>query len=352
MADPLLRMRSMLRYADLRTAAPRTDAALARLARGGGPIAAGPWLSEVGFEVLYWLPFLAWFADRYEVAPDRLVAVTRGGAGCWYGGLCSEAADVFELFTPEEFKDWNRRRVALRASQKQFAPAPMERDVVRRLLGARGLDPDAPLLHPSVMYRLFAPFWDGWQPLSRVRGRTRNQPLRSEGGDRVGLLEELDGYVAVKFYFSDCFPDTPENQALVRRLLAALTERHDVVLLSTGIDLDDHSDFETLSAPRVHTLSDQMTPANNLEVQTQAIAGARALIGTYGGFSYLGPFLGVPSYSFFSEENFVPAHLDVMRRALADLRPERARAGFVAEHTADAQVLADLLAGATASAAP
>lgn len=197
-----------------------------------------------------------------------------------------------------------------------------------------------------------SPFWDGWQPLSRVRGRTRNQPLRSEGGDRVGLLEELDGYVAVKFYFSDCFPDTPENQALVRRLLAALTERHDVVLLSTGIDLDDHSDFETLSAPRVHTLSDQMTPANNLEVQTQAIAGARALIGTYGGFSYLGPFLGVPSYSFFSEENFVPAHLDVMRRALADLRPERARAGFVAEHTADAQVLADLLAGATASAAP
>ena len=73
-----------------------------------------------------------------------------------------------------------------------------------------------------------------------------------------------------------------------------------------------------------------MTPADNLAVQTRAIAAARTLVGTYGGFSYLGPYLGVDSFAFYSEENFVPSHLDVMRRARADL--ERA-AGPVAFST-------------------
>ena len=94
-----------------------------------------------------------------------------------------------------------------------------------------------------------------------------------------------------------------------------------VVLLSTGIDLDDHRDFtRPPTSGRVLTLEHLMTPRNNLELQTRAIAGAQALVSTYGGFSYLGPFLGVPSFAFYSEENFVPAHLDVMRRAVADLR--------------------------------
>ena len=34
-----------------------------RAARGSAPIVVGPWLSEVGYEVLYWIPFLRWFVD-------------------------------------------------------------------------------------------------------------------------------------------------------------------------------------------------------------------------------------------------------------------------------------------------
>jgi hypothetical protein len=42
----------------------RVERDIAAVARGRGPIIAGPWLSEVGFEVLYWVPFLRWFEDR------------------------------------------------------------------------------------------------------------------------------------------------------------------------------------------------------------------------------------------------------------------------------------------------
>ena len=36
----------------------------AGMVAGGEPIVAGPWLGEVGFELLYWVPFLRWFAER------------------------------------------------------------------------------------------------------------------------------------------------------------------------------------------------------------------------------------------------------------------------------------------------
>jgi ADP-heptose:LPS heptosyltransferase len=53
-------------------------------------------------------------------------------------------------------------------------------------------------------------------------------------------------------------------------------------------------------------------PERNLEVQTAIISRARALVGTYGGLTYLAPFYGVPSIGFYTNEaELVPAHLDV-----------------------------------------
>ena len=59
-----------------------------------------------------------------------------------------------------------------------------------------------------------------------------------------------------------------------------------------------------------------MEPRTNLTVQTRIIRGAQALFTTYGGFSYLGPFLDVPSVCFYSDDTFNPTHLEFMRRAI------------------------------------
>jgi hypothetical protein len=333
----------MLHHLRLRLARPWVDYELKRLAAGDGHIVAGPWLSEIGFEVLYWLPFLQWFADRHEVDRERLVGLSRGGAGCWYGNVCGQTADVFEVFTPAELQEWSSERLRARSSQKQFSAGRRDREVVRRVLEHRGLDPGrAAILHPSTMYRLFAPVWDGWRPLSRVRQVTSNRPL-PRPLERAPGVDGLNDYVAVKIYFSDCFPDTDANRRFVERLLAALTERYDVVMLSTGIKLDDHRDLEVLDAPRVHVLEPFMRPDNNLRIQTQAIAGASAFVGTYGGFSYLAPFLGVSSVAFYSDENFIPEHLDVMRRARRDLELAGTSSSFITQHVDDLGLLGRFL---------
>src|SRR5437762_11102878 len=46
-------------------------------AAGSGPILVGPWLSEVGYEALYWVPFVRWFTRHYDVDPARVIAVSR-----------------------------------------------------------------------------------------------------------------------------------------------------------------------------------------------------------------------------------------------------------------------------------
>jgi len=79
-----------------------------------------------------------------------------------------------------------------------------------------------------------------------------------------------------------------------------------------------------------------MTPETNLDVQTRVIAGARALIGTYGGFSYLGPFVGTPTLAFYSHPTgFRFDHLDVARRVFAGL----GGASFVPLDVSDIDVL-------------
>ena len=84
------------------------------------------------------------------------------------------------------------------------------------------------------------------------------------------------------------------------------------MLLNTGLNLDDHADLDVPGGKGVHRVDHLMTPQRNLELQTRIISHARAFVGTYGGLAYLGPFYGVPSVGFYSNESeLVPAHLDV-----------------------------------------
>ena len=63
-------------------------------------------------------------------------------------------------------------------------------------------------------------------------------------------------YVAARFYFSDCFPDTPANRAFVQRVLASLIAHTDVVLLNTPFAVDDHRDVAGVHSSRIHSVAE------------------------------------------------------------------------------------------------
>ena len=64
----------------------------------------GPWTGEVGFELLYWIPFLEWVRARWQLSPERELIVSRGGVASWYGRSADRYVDIFALFSADEFR--------------------------------------------------------------------------------------------------------------------------------------------------------------------------------------------------------------------------------------------------------
>ena len=60
---------------------------LARLAKGSGPVLVGPWAGEVGFELVYWIPFVRWALGHAGIDPARVTVLSRGGTASWYAGF-------------------------------------------------------------------------------------------------------------------------------------------------------------------------------------------------------------------------------------------------------------------------
>jgi hypothetical protein len=318
---------------------------LGRLAPRGDVIA-GPWLGEVGFELLYWIPFLRWALDRAGVGPDRVTAISRGGPTNWYRGIAGRYVDVFDHVTPAEFQASNAARAAATGAQKQVVLDARDRAILEAALPGVAAA-ERPLIHPSMMYGLFKRYWWGHVDSRWIRRHSKVEPFAPPDLDDLSLDLPKD-YVATRFYFNECFPPTPENRTFIASVLASLQERGPVVELATGLRLDDHVEGHGGIGPG--SISSLMTPRNNLQLQSAIVARARAFVGTYGGFSYLAPFYGVPSWGVFSvPSGFARSHLLVARQWFADLkRPDfltlvdasAERAAAIAAHTGSARELA------------
>jgi hypothetical protein len=290
------------------------------LGRSGRPIILGPWLSETGFELLYWIPFLTWAKTYGNFDPERLVVVSRGGAAPWYRHITPHYEEIFSFYTPDEFRVANERRIVeQQGRQKHIEISSFDREIVARVQAKRGLS-GAELLHPSQMYQLFDHFWLQRTPVTLIEAFSVFGPIPAPPPS--GILAQLpERYVAAKFYGNVALPPTPENREFVTSYLADLAQRTDVVLLNTAQQFDDHADFPSGLRGRLHSIEHLMTPENNLAVQTEVIRGARGFVGTYGGFSYLAPLCGTNTLAFYSHASgFRYDHLEVAKRVFSALR--------------------------------
>lgn len=306
------------RLAASRWLASRTSARFARdfeaVVARPEPIIAGPWLGEVGFELLYWVPFLAWCARHFDVAPERWIIISRGGTSSWYRSFASRYADVFEQVSPDTFREQHHARIRQFGEQKQTRISAFDERIIAGAAAKYQLASWS-VLHPSRMYEVLNPFWWGHLDTAWVRRHTRYALLPSP--DRIGVPQMPAAYVAAKFYFNECFPPTDENRAFASRVLRSLAKEGPVIALSSGLAIDDHH-VHSASDAGVQYLPEGIAPAQNLHVQDALVAGARAFVGTYGGFSYLAPFHQVPSYAFYSNAGgFSTRHLQLAQEAIA-----------------------------------
>lgn len=279
-------------------------------------VVAGPWMTEPGFELLYWIPFLGWLVREAEIAPERLTVLSRGGCASWYRHLTQNYRDVFEHVPPEGFIDLNQERMVeggqafrqterkplRRRTAKHLAVANREHALLDAVCDRDGLG-DAVVVHPSLMYHAFDVFWRGQVGHETIAAYTVAPPeLAPE------TVLPVAPYVAVRFYANSCLSANPAVVKGVNRLVGALAARLPVLVLGSGARLDDHADIPIEARPNVTHL-DIPDVATNLHTQTEAIRHATALVSTYGGFSYLGPLLGVDTLAVFQTDDFNKFHL-------------------------------------------
>ena len=308
-AKDLREVRQALRSLTDRQPDRRLLAPIEQAAASGKRIVIGPWTGEVGFELLYWIPFVRWARAQWQITPERELIISRGGVASWYGQDDGHYVDIFDMFGPDEF-----RAAVAEEKRKRRRPGEFEDQVVKTVTARLGVDSVA-LLHPGAMYRLFEAYWRDEAGYGRLDEFTRHERLEPPASMKPAGLPAH--YTAVRFYFNECFPHTPENRAFARNVIASVAERSPVVLLNPGFSVDDHTDWFPDGGRRIITIDDHLTPATNLAVQSAVVAGARAFIGTYGGYSYLAPLYGVPALAFYSKASFKQHHLYAAQRAFA-----------------------------------
>jgi hypothetical protein len=284
---------------------------IARVVSGSDPIIVGPWLSEVGYEVLYWVPFVRWVQSQFHIPPGRLVVVTRGGAASWYSDITTTAVELFDLMSPEEYAAGNARRAAEdRGTLKQFGLSSMDQRIVADVQRTTGIS-RVQVLHPSFLYQLFHQFWLGHRPPSFLEKRTRYRRIPAPD---VELPPLPPTFVAVKFYTAASLPPTDTVRRALHSIVLGLAERTPVVMLDTGLALDDHDDYSFAGASRIYSVRESLRARDNLAVQTAIISRASLFVGTCGALAWLAPMLGVDTTAVLADARFLHGHLQVARR--------------------------------------
>lgn len=282
----------------------RDEAALARGLESGRPVVVGPFTGEVGYELLYWRPFVLRLLRSLQVDPERVTVVGRGGSGAWYGDVAARSVDAFELVAPEDVRDASARR-------RYGSPKQLEADALDARILAAVAPEDAVLVHPRFMYWRLRFLWEGLRDPAEATALADYDAL-----PRVPLplaLEERlpPEFVAVKAYFNECVPEGPETRAALTAVVEAVAGVAPVVLLATPVAADTHSDLG--AAAGAVSVADALDPAANLAQQGEIVARARALVSTYGGFAYLGAFLDVPTAALTAHVEDNPNHERVLR---------------------------------------
>src|SRR5262249_51096035 len=139
-------------------ASRRIELELKRAARRGAPVLLRPFLGEVGFELLYWIPMTRRLMKHHGIEPERVIAYTRGGAGAWYEDFADRSLDLYTVVEPDEFRSRLAERRAHAGDDKMLSVEALDR---RLMDDARARFGEVAVVHPILMYSRLRWIWQG-----------------------------------------------------------------------------------------------------------------------------------------------------------------------------------------------
>lgn len=277
---------------------------LERVAASGDPIVVGPWLTEPGIELMFWVPFLRWFVTRFAVDPERIVVVSRGGVHGWYEGISAHYVEAFEFAAPDRLNglapDWN-------VKGKPVEIHPWDHDLFEHARARCGWT-RAEWIHPAMLFNFTRLIYNAGDAANRLLlGMTIHRYLTDPPPPPEALADLPSEFVAIRFYTqarNGALWHTDETARVIREFVRLLSERIAVVDLDPGVRLRDNVipqwDFDYGQETKVWRLFGRVSLQHNLGAQTWLVSRAKAFAGTLGGLSCLAPVTGVPALTFTS----------------------------------------------------
>lgn len=267
--------------------------------KDGAPIIVGPFYSELGFEAIYWTPFVAWLKAKVKDFEARAVIVTRGGAGALYASVAKQGIDLFALRSVTDVRRASLKQQRQTGIQKQLGVTPFDEAVIQDAAKAFGHRLPYHVVHPSLMYWAFESYWNETAGMRYLASMCEFTPLPAPALPEPVALPEK--FVAVKFYARHTFPyPHPEIADFVKATVATIAAQVPVVVLESSDAYDDHTDI-ALVGPNIVSIGAQSKAEVNLWLQAAVMAKATAFVGTYGGMAQLALRMGKPSVSFYHQ---------------------------------------------------
>ena len=248
----------------------------------------GPWTSEIGFELLYWIPYLK---KNFPLKDKKIIIISRGGVDKWYKfANYYKYFNLLDLVSNNEIKKHFDNRQLI-GGQKQFFIESLDKKIIEKVKEKLNID-SLKVIHPKEMYNFFKPYWNGIYTFG-LRAVAEKE-MKFKDFDKIDL--QIKNFVACKLYSSSILNISKNKEYYSKKIKVILNEilkKHNIIFLDFQID-DDHEviNFNDLDTNEnkfyfVKDIVKNIDIKNNLSIQSSLVQRSEFFLGTYGGFAYL-----------------------------------------------------------------
>ena len=288
-------------------------------ARGfSGELVLAPWLGEIGYEVLYWIPFLNQMAEKGAIDKSRLTVISRGGVREWYKDIADNYIEIYDYLTPEELNKFKSEKYKKTGTQKLINQDNSTEDEILSRIYSEGILPKN-IYYPTEFFSSMAPLFSrlGKAAPFRMASDMLIHKQINSANTNFEHLTPHGKYICVNFYTRPSFLPSSEEYASLIASIDKLARRLEatVIQIDSGNGLDaEHGHFSSLpnwiTSQKIYCAN----PSDNLEWQSTLINNSILYIGTYGGPSYIPLMYNVPAVALYtSRKGLNPLHEHVAK---------------------------------------
>ena len=252
---------------------------------------------EIGYELLYWIPYISKRLSSTIKGHKRIIVVSRGGVECWYNWIEGVEYYNIEDVEPDLLKAIFKERKDGKF-QKQMEFGKYERKIINSICKKISLDKNnCDIIDPSFMYLSVWSFLSEERGVKSLKGILQKDFKFNKKSSNKIEFDNLEPYIAIKIYSNSCFQirdDTNFYEKKILKILELISSlKVNMIVLDFNAN-DDHTQFsfkkEIFSHIKLkyfNNLFPDIEFNKNINIQNEIVKSSVFLLSSYGGFSYL-----------------------------------------------------------------